>query len=243
MNKLSHQMLLLLCMVLLPGWLYAQDKAISGNITDAGGVPLQNVNILVKQSNLGTTTDANGHFKLSVPANATVIISAVGFKSQTIKAAEIQTDLQIKLTEDVARLDEVVVTGLATNVKRRNLANAVATISGKQLDGIAPAQTFDAAINGKITGAYINANTGAPGGGVSVKLRGVTSIFGNTQPLYVVDGVFMDNKATPAGLNAATSASSGGNSSNQDTPSKRIADISAEDIANIEIVKGTSAAA
>src|SRR4029077_2176134 len=113
----------------------------------------------------------------------------------------------------------------------------------KQLDGIAPAQTFDAAINGKITGAYINANTGAPGGGVSVKLRGVTSIFGNTQPLYVVDGVFMDNTATSAGLNAVTSASANGSTYSQDNPSSRIADLRSEDIENIEILKGASAAA
>jgi len=243
MKKLIHQLLVLLFIVLMPGWLYGQDKTIAGKITDAGGRALQNVTISVKQSGLATATDADGKFKLSIPANATVIISAAGFKSQTIKAADVQTELQIKLTEDVARLDEVVVTGLATNVKRRNLANAVATISAKELNGIAPAQTFDAAINGKIPGAYINASTGAPGGGVSVKLRGVTSIFGNTQPLYVVDGVFMDNTATSGGLNAVTSASSGGNSSNQDNPSSRIADLRAEDIANIEILKGASAAA
>ena len=243
MKKNIHYLLVILSIALLPGWLHAQEKAISGKVTDADGTPLQSVTVSAKQSNLAVYTDADGKFKLSIPANSDVIISAAGFKTQTIKAADVQSDLQIKLTEDVARLDEVVVTGLATNVKRRNLANAVATISGKQLDGIAPAQTFDAAINGKIPGAYINASTGAPGGGVSVKLRGVTSIFGNTQPLYVVDGVFMDNSATSGGLNAVTSASSGGNSSNQDNPSNRIADLRAEDIANIEILKGASAAA
>ena len=243
MKKNIHYLLVILSIALLPGWLHAQEKAISGKVTDADGTPLQSVTVSAKQSNLAVYTDADGKFKLSIPANSDVIISAAGFKTQTIKAADVQSDLQIKLSEDVARLDEVVVTGLATNVKRRNLANAVATISGKQLDGIAPAQTFDAAINGKIPGAYINASTGAPGGGVSVKLRGVTSIFGNTQPLYVVDGVFMDNSATSGGLNAVTSASSGGNSSSQDNPSNRIADLRAEDIANIEILKGASAAA
>jgi len=243
MKKIILQILIPLCIVLLPGWLHAQEKTISGKVTDANGAPLQSATVSLKQSNVATTTDADGKFKLNVPDKAAVIISAAGFKTQTIKAAEVQNDLQVKLILDVARLDEVVVTGLATSVKRRNLANAVATISSKELDGIAPAQTFDAAINGKIPGAYINASTGAPGGGVSVKLRGVTSIFGNTQPLYVVDGVFMDNSATSGGLNAVTSASAGGNSSNQDNPSNRIADLRAEDIANIEILKGASAAA
>ena len=147
------------------------------------------------------------------------------------------------MQEDVGRLDEVVVTVLATSVKRRNLANAVTTISSKQLSGTAPAQTFDAALNGKIPGAYINANSGAPGGGISIKLRGVTSIFGNTQPLFVVDGVFVDNTPTPGGLNTVTAAAAAGNASNQDNPSSRIADLRAEDIENIEILKGASAAA
>ena len=132
-------------------------------------------------------------------------------------------------------------TGLATNVKRRNLANAVATVSSKELAGTAPAQTLDAALNGKIPGAYINANSGAPGGGISVRLRGVTSIFGNTQPLYVVDGVFVDNSSTAAGLNSVTQAAAAGNPANQDNPSNRISDLRAEDIENIEILKGASA--
>ena len=120
----------------------------------------------------------------------------------------------------------------------------MATISSKQLNGVAPAQTFDAALNGKIPGAMINANTGAPGGGMSVKLRGVTSVYGNSQPLYVIDGVFVDNTFTSAGLNAVTGAASGGSpTSNQDNPSGRIADIRAEDIESIEILKGASAAA
>ena len=144
---------------------------------------------------------------------------------------------------EIKRLDEVIVTGLATTVKRKNSANAVGTISSSELNGTAPAQTFDAALNGKIPGAYINANGGAPGGGISVKLRGVTSIYGNTQPLYVVDGVFIDNKATSGGLNAVTRASSGNSSSNQDNPSNRIADLNPGDIDNIEILKGASASA
>ncbi|MES2850389.1 MAG: SusC/RagA family TonB-linked outer membrane protein, partial [Bacteroidota bacterium] len=243
MKKFMYQMLVFMCIALLPQCLHAQEKNISGKVVDAYGSPLQSVTVSVKQSNIATVTDADGKFKLAIPSNAVLVVSASGYKTQNITAADAQNDLQIKLVVDVARLDEVVVTGLATNVKRRNLANAVATISAKQLNGIAPAQTFDAAINGKIPGAYINASTGAPGGGVSVKLRGVTSVFGNTQPLYVVDGVFMDNSATSAGLNAVTGASAGGNSSNQDNPSNRIADLRAEDIANIEILKGASASA
>ncbi len=242
MKKLECLAIIFLTM-LLPSLLFAQDRTISGSVTDASANPLPNVNVSIAQTTRGTVTDANGKFSISVPANAKLIFSSAGFKSQTISIGANQNSVEVKMEEDFARLDEVVVTGLATTVKRRNLANAVGTISSKQLTGVAPAQTFDAALNGKVTGAYINSNSGAPGGGLSVKLRGVTSIFGNTQPLYVVDGVYMDNTATSAGLNAVTAAAAGGNASNQDNPSSRIADLRAEDIENIEILKGASAAA
>jgi hypothetical protein len=238
MRKLLTTIAGCLILFLLPCSLLAQDRAVTGRITDAKGAPIQGVSVVVKQTNTGTTTDADGKFRLNVPANGVLVISSTGYKSQSLKPDAGSADIQIKMEDDIARLDEVVVTGLTTNVKRRNLANSVATISAKQLDGVAPAQTFDQALNGKIPGAYINSNTGAPGGGLSVKLRGVTSIYGNTQPLYVVDGVFMDNTATSAGLNAVTSAAAGGNASTQDNPSSRIADLRAEDIENIEILKG-----
>lgn len=236
-------MAVIFCFSLLPTTIFAQEKSYSGKITDLKGIPLQGVSVVIRQTGRGTTTDTEGRFTLTGPSNAVLQISSAGFKSQSIQVSSTGGELSIKLDEDIARLDEVVVTGLATSVKRRNLSNAVATISSKQLNGTAPAQTFDAALNGKIPGAYINANTGAPGGGLSVKLRGVTSIFGNTQPLYVVDGVFMDNSAISGGLNAITGAAGGGNASNQDNPSSRIADLRAEDIENIEILKGASAAA
>lgn len=233
----------LFCILFLPVSVFAQNKVVSGKVTDANGAAIVGATVLIAKTNIGTATDAEGKFKLSVPPGASIVISSTGFKSQTFKENEISGDLNVKMEEDIARLDEVVVTGIATTVKRRNLANSVGTISSKQLNGVAPAQTFDAALNGKISGAYINANTGAPGGGLSVKLRGVTSVFGNTQPLYIVDGVYLDNSSTSGGLNAITAAAAGGNASNQDNPSSRIADLRAEDIENIEILKGASAAA
>ena len=209
MTKSMKRIAGILCILLFPCCLLAQEKTITGTVTDVKGLPLSGVNVVIKKTNQGTISDPEGKFKLTVPSNATIVVSFAGFKSKDLEAGSLQTDIQLKLEEDFAKLDEVVVTGLATSVKRRNLANAVGTISNKELGGVAPAQTFDAALNGKITGAYINSNSGAPGGGISVKLRGVTSIFGNTQPLYVVDGVFMDNTATSAGLNAVTAAAAG----------------------------------
>jgi TonB-linked SusC/RagA family outer membrane protein len=240
MKKIIFFLLIFSCLFLLSGLAQAQDKTFSGKVTDKNGAPLPGVSVTVAKTNRGTITDNTGVFSIAADADATLIFSISGFKSRELKAAG---DLQVALVEDVARLDEVIVTGLTTNVKRSNLANSVATISNKQLNGIAPAQTLDAALNGKISGAYINANGGAPGGGISVKLRGVTSVYGNTQPLYVIDGVFVDNSSISSGMNVVTNASPGLTTSNQDNPSNRIADIRAEDIENIEILKGASAAA
>lgn len=244
MRKTPLFLLLLLSVVFFPAALSAQSRVITGRVLAPNGSGIPGASVVIKKSVLGTVTNEEGKFKLTVPADATLTVSSLGLLTQTVKVSSDQQEFTFKLEEDVARLEEVVITGLSTTVKRRNLANAVATISSTQLNGIAPAQTLDGALNGKIPGAYINANSGAPGGGTSVKLRGVTSIYGNTQPLYVLDGVFIDNTATSAGLNAVTGADpNSGITSSQDNPSSRIADINPADIENIEILKGASAAA
>lgn len=244
MKKLFYTITVLSVIILLPAMVSAQSKTITGKIMDAKNNPVPGATISIKKTLQATVADAGGIFSIQVPEKAVLVISSAGFATQNITTNTQTNELQIILIEDVARLDEIVVTGLSTAVKRRNLANAVSTISARELNGVAPAQTFDAALEGKIPGAYINANSGAPGGGVSVKLRGVTSVYGNTQPLYVVDGVFLDNTATSAGINAITTAGAGGApTSSQDNPSSRIADLRAEDIENIEILKGASAAA
>ncbi|HJP63413.1 MAG TPA: SusC/RagA family TonB-linked outer membrane protein, partial [Mucilaginibacter sp.] len=230
-----------LIITIIPVSLFAQTKTLTGTVTAANNTPVPGATIAVKNTSQAVASDANGKFTFNVPANADLVISAIGYKTQTIHVSG--SSVQVTLAEDVSKLDEVVVTGLATNVKRKNLSNAVATIGSRELNGTAPAQTFDAALEGKISGANINSNSGAPGGGVSVKLRGVSSVYGNTQPLYVVDGVYLDNSATSGGLNAVTQAGSTGSTSTQDNPSSRIADIRPEDIENIEILKGASAAA
>ncbi|MDP4148276.1 MAG: SusC/RagA family TonB-linked outer membrane protein [Bacteroidota bacterium] len=243
MRKFIFFIQFLLPAMFIPAALSAQ-KAITGTVIDPSGRGIPAATILINHSSQGTSTDNDGKFKLTVPPGAELTISSLGFLTKTIRVGNDVNDLTIRLEQDVARLDEIVVTGLSTSIKRRNLANAVATVSATELNGTAPAQTLDGALNGKVPGAYINANTGAPGGGTSVKLRGVTSVYGNTQPLYVVDGVFVDNTATSGGLNAVTNALANGSiTSNQDNPSSRIADINAEDIENVEILKGASAAA
>ena len=222
---------------------FAQDRTLTGKVTDGSGNPLPGVSVLVKGINRGTTTDADGSYKLTVGNGARVVVSYVGFTSQEVEAGNRST-LNVSLIEDSRQLEEVVVTGLATSVKRSNAANAVGSINAAQLTGVTKPQTVDGALNGKITGVNITANSGAPGGGFSVKLRGISSVTQASEPLYIIDGVYIDNSQFASGagtgsFNRATSQTAG----TQDQAANRIADINPEDIENIEVLKGPSAAA
>ncbi|HEX9826048.1 MAG TPA: SusC/RagA family TonB-linked outer membrane protein [Flavobacteriaceae bacterium] len=243
MNKTLHLKLLLLSLVFLP--LMAFSQQITGTITDgATGQPLAGANVIIKGTSTGTTSDFDGNFSLNVDGfPVTLVISSLGF--ETVEETFTQSGtVSITLQESLTALDEVVISGLASTVKRSNAANAVATVSAEELTGVTPAQTLDGALAGKFTGALVTNNSGAPGGGLSVKLRGITSINGNSQPLYVIDGVYVDNSSiSSGGLNAVSAAAGGGNPSSQDNATNRIADINPDDIANIEILKGASASA
>lgn len=245
MSKTLSLKLRLFSLFLFPLMAYSQQ--ITGTITEsATGQPLPGANIIIKGTSTGTTTDFDGNFSLNVDGfPVTLLISSLGFETVE-EVLNSQQTVNVSLKESLTALDEVVISGLASTTKRANAANNVATVSAEDLTGVTPAETLDGALAGKFTGALINANSGAPGGGLSIKLRGITSINGNSQPLYIIDGVYVDNSSIySAGLNDVSGASAGGASpnSNQDNASNRIADINPDDIANIEILKGASASA
>lgn len=238
--------------ILLLGVLFCLSQAafaqftVTGTVVDKdNGELLVGANIYHEETNRGTTTDANGAFSIELPGqSATIRVSYIGYVAQNVEVnAGDSRNLQIELTSDVANLEEVVVTGLASTVKRSNLANSVSSISADQLTGVAPAQTLSSNLYGKITGAEISANSGAPGGGISTRLRGITSINGASQPLYVVDGVYYNNDAINTGSNEVTEAAAAGSTTLQENPVNRIADLNPEDIESIEVLKGASAAA
>jgi TonB-dependent starch-binding outer membrane protein SusC len=223
--------------------IYAQTD-VTGTITDDTNEPLIGASVLVRGTTIGAVTDFDGKFSLSAPnANSEIEISYTGYRTKILKLSEGTSNLKIILEDDVNQLDEIVVTGLATTVKRKNLANSVARVDAAELTGVTPQSTLDGALYGKFKGAEIKANSGAPGGGLSFKLRGTTSISGSSQPLIILDGVFIDNSSIPAGLNIVSAAASGGSTSNQDNPSNRLADINPYDIESVEILKGASTAA
>ncbi|MDH5474928.1 MAG: carboxypeptidase-like regulatory domain-containing protein, partial [Cyclobacteriaceae bacterium] len=244
--KKHYYLFSLLCLLLYSGSAFSQTS-ISGKVTDVySGGELPGVNVVIKGTTTGTLTDINGNYTISASDGSVLLFSFIGYTTEevTISNSAENTTYNVSLSEDITNLEEVVISGLGTSIKRSNLANSVASVSAKELTGITNQSNMDAALYGKFKGADIKANSGAPGGGMSMRLRGVTSIFGDQQPLYIVDGVYMDNSSVSMGNNIVSQAAGGGNpSTNQDDASNRIADIDPEDIANIEILKGASAAA
>ncbi|MCJ8167231.1 SusC/RagA family TonB-linked outer membrane protein [Pontibacter sp. E15-1] len=243
MNKYALRAL----MLLLWGMPFAVlgQTTVRGTVTDAGsGSALPGVSVVVPGTTLGTNTDVSGEYTIQLPGSAGQLqFSYLGYVTQTVDVTAANPTVNVRLQERLTSLSEVVVTGLATTVKRSNAANAVSSLNTREITGITTPQTVDGAISGKLVGANVVANSGAPGGGMAMKLRGITSIFGNAQPLFVVDGVIIDNSSISAGLNSVTNAAGGGSSSTQDNASNRIADINPADIENIEVLKGASAAA
>ncbi|MBI2619485.1 MAG: TonB-dependent receptor, partial [Ignavibacteriales bacterium] len=242
-SRLSSMVALLL--IAVTGSLVAQDLDIAGRVyVQSTNEPLAGANIRIKGTYVGTTSDAGGGFRLQVreAGDATVIVSYLGYKTVESYVTRTSGALSIGMEEDVLKTSEVVVTGLASSVKRENLANAVATVSAKELVG-APAQTLDQALAGKFAGISISQNTGAPGGGIYIDLRGVSTIEGSTQPLFVIDGVIISNSEIQSGIDLVTKAAGAGSRRPQGQPASRIADINPYDIENIEVLKGASAAA
>ena len=237
--------MMLVAMLLMAAPAMAQYM-VKGSVKDALGEPLIGVSILVKGTTTGTVSDFDGNFELNVPKDTegVAVFSYTGFKTQEIPVSSSTGDLAVVLEDDIARLDEIVVTGLASGVKRSNSGNAVATISSSELTGNTTPQTVDNALYGKLTGVNITANGGAPGGGINVQLRGISTLgAGSSQPLYIIDGVYVNNSSIRTGRSQLNGATGGASSATQDDAANRIADLNPDDIERIEVLKGPSAAA
>jgi len=231
-----------LCLLLLISGASWAQYVVKGTVKDeASKTVLPGVNIIVKGTNTGAITDASGAFQITINNNdkATLVFTFIGYLTQNVEVSPSKTNVEVILVEDITKLEEVVVTGLASDIKRSNLANAVSTVSARELVGTTQIQTVDNALYGKLTGVNININGGAPGGGVSVQLRGIASLVGASQPLYIVDGVYINNATNRSGRATVTQAGA----SNQDDAPNRLADINPNDIETIEVLKGPSAAA
>ncbi len=225
--------------------LSAQTRTVTGRVTVAGSeVPVASALVNLAGSTVHSYSNDDGNFSLAVPAGEQrLTVTSIGFRSAEVTVAAGQTSVGIALERDVLSLDEIVVTGHATGVRRQNLANAVATVGSDDFSR-APVASFEQALQGRVAGANVQANNGAPGGGIQVQLRGTSSIIGDHRPLYVVDGVVVSNDEIASNVHVVTVSSSnpvrGGQ---QDNAPNRIADLNPNDIESIEILKGASASA
>ncbi len=222
----------------------AGQRSLHGTVKDTHtGSPIAAAQVSVRGTRTWASTSSDGQFALGAPAGAvTLDVRRIGFVSAEVAVAADQNEVEIRLKATALELSEVIVTGQGTGISRRNLANNVESVRSDQLS-VAHSQTVESALQGVVPGAVVTANSGAPGGGMQVRMQGVTSIFGRSQPLYVVDGVLVANTAISNGLNAATAAGAGLDASNQDNPVNRIADLNPSDIESIEFLEGPSAAA
>ena len=171
----------------LPGKVNAQTRLVSGRVTDAAdskGLP--GVNVLLKGSASGTTTDADGAFQLSIPASAnTLVLSSVGYQAMDVAIGN-RSVINVSLQSDSRSLSEVVVVGYGQKSTRK-LTESIGTVQAKDITRL-PVSSPEAAIQGRVSGVQITNVDGTPGGPVAIRIRGVSTV-GNNQPLFVVDGV------------------------------------------------------
>lgn len=209
---------------------FAQEKTISGTVSDESGLPLPGVNIIVKGTTTGTQTDFDGKYTIKANTGDILTYSYVGLKAQE-KTVGASTTINVTMLEDAAVLDEVVVTALGIKREEKALGYSVQSIKG---DGLTEAResNISNAISGKVAGVQVTGTSGSVGASSRIVLRGNSSITGNNEPLYVVDGVPIDNRSYG-------NAGSGGG---VDLPNGA-ADINPDDIESISVLKGPNAAA
>lgn len=207
-----------------------QPVTITGKVTDVEGDPMIGVTVMVKGTSQGTITNSEGIYSLSnVSDDAILRFSFVGYSAQEVEVNN-RTKINITLTEDALALDEIVVIGYGTQ-QRRDITGSVASVSAEELENISSAD-FTRALAGQMPGVQVIQSTGAPGGGVVIRVRGTGSISAGNDPLYVVDGVPVNN------ANSSLAQGSG-----PDQPVNPLSTLNPDDIASLEVLKDASATA
>src|SRR5688500_16512254 len=226
-------------MLVLPQALQGQTREITGTVTAAdGSTPLVGATITVDGTTLGTLSGPEGRFRLTAPGGQQVVSARfIGYKRATRTVPADQSAVDFALERDVLQLEGVVVTGQATTVERRSATTAIAHVSGDALNTVAT-PTIENALAGKITGVNIQSNSGAPGGGIQLQIRGNNTILGAFDPLYVVDGVIYSNDRIASGRGVISAAAF---ATAEDDAVDRVADINPANIESIEIMKGAAA--
>ncbi|HRG82101.1 MAG TPA: TonB-dependent receptor [Chitinophagaceae bacterium] len=205
--------------------IWAQNKTLTGKVTDNNGAPISGVSVMVKGTTAGTFTGQDGTFSFTVPDNAkTLVISAVGYATQEIAVSGSSYQLSLKVAE-AQNLDEVVVVGYGTKIKK-DITSSVAKVTSKEFQNL-PLPSFEQALQGRASGVYINTGSGKLGQGLNIRVRGISSISANQQPFVVIDGVPVVSQS----LGSATE------------PDNPLATLNPDDIESIEVLKDASSSA
>jgi TonB-linked SusC/RagA family outer membrane protein len=207
--------------------LWAQNKVVKGKVLDETGNPLPKASIMVKGSKTGTSSGDDGSFEIGVPANTTLIISAIGYNRSEIKTGA-KDFVTVNLTPDSRSLNEVVVTALGVKREKRNLTFSSQEIKADELVRSKESNILNA-MTGKVAGVQITSSSGTPGSSSRIVIRGVTSIIGNNEALIVVDGVPVNNSETGA--------------VNSGPGSNRLIDFDPSIIESVNVLKGAAATA
>jgi TonB-linked SusC/RagA family outer membrane protein len=239
------------------GWLFAlmlwaqttwaqTAYTISGKVTEQGsGAPIPGALVAIVNTNFATITDADGNYQLKAtlsPSEYQISIRVVGYTTVTQALLlgnpdQTNSTVDFMLSEDLMKLDEVVITGTGINSSRKQLGNYIGSVDAAEIKDIAVNNPL-AALSGRVLGAQVSQNSGDPAGGFSVRLRGVGTINGSAEPLYIVDGVIVDNSSQNViNLNADAQGT------NFQAGQNRLVDINPNDIERIEVLNGAAAAA
>jgi len=204
---------------------FAQDKVVSGKVTSAeDGSALPGVNVLLKGTSTGTVTDVEGNYRLQVPAEGgTLVFTFVGLTTVEVGIGA-RSVVDVQMASDVTQLSEIVVTGYGTQEKA-NLSSSIASVKGDVVRNM-PVPSLDRALQGRIAGVQVNATSGIPGGSTQVRIRGVGSVSGGNEPLYIIDGVQV----------------TAGDRTRRIQSSNILNGINANDIESFEVLKDASAA-
>ena len=245
MRKLCVWTAVLAALVGAAGSALAQERQVTGTVTRAtGGQPITEATISVAGSRATAKTNEQGRYSLTVgPGEVHLTIRAIGFRSADVVVAEGQEVADAALNEDVFKLEELVVSGQQTGVERRSAttSTAVVDISHEEITQV-PAASVDQALQGKVAGAFIQQNSGGPGGGLQIQIRGTNTAIGSPDPIFVVDGVIYSDATLPSGLSTVTASGlNRGGGDLQDDAVNRLADLNPNDIASVEVLKSAAA--
>ena len=208
-----------------------QTKTVTGTVVDEAGIPVIGANIIEKGTTNGVITDLDGNFTLEVPVGATIEISYIGYTTQEVAVNGSTSHLDIKLSEDTQKIDEVVVTALGIKRQSRSLGYSTTQVGGDEFT-MARDPNLGNALSGKIAGVSVSGNATGAGGSSRVVIRGNASMTGNNMPLYVVDGVpFNNDNLGSAGTWGGLDMGDG------------LSNLNPDDIESIQVLKGAAASA